>query len=303
MVKVKVGISACLLGQPVRYNGSHKLDVYLREVLGPYVAWVPVCPETECGLPTPREPMELWEGAGQQRLVTNSTGIDLTLQMTSWCGRRLKKLEDEGVGGFILKQDSPSCGLQQVRLHCENHRVNRKGRGLFAQSLLVHFPKLPVVEAEKLRNRWERECFLDRIFTAERWRTMGQADGGTLVDFYNRHRLMVLSHSAEGEADLAHWARAGAVEACRAVWEQALSTPSGKNGHCRMMGRMLCDLKPVLSAWESEKLEEAISRYQTGHTGMSAALSLFFHYAEKYENHDLMTQTCRDWLLPVYEGG
>ncbi len=298
--KIKVGISACLLGRQVRYNGGHKLDVYLRDVLGAHVEWVPVCPETECGLSIPREPMDLYGTSERTRLLTTRTGNDCTELMTGWCERRLTELGREDLCGFVLKQDSPSCGLERVLLHDGLGRTSRNGRGLFAQALLTHCPDLPVVEAEMLRDRWERERFLDRIFTAGRWRAARQAGRGEPAAFYARHRWLLMSRSPGACAELEQRMRTGTEEAFRAALDGILALPSGVSGHCRVLRGMLRELTPALTAWEAGKLREAISGYATGTTGLAAALALFLHYAEKYENLDLLNQTCRDWLLPVY---
>ncbi len=149
--KLRLGISACLLGQRVRYDGGHKRDALLLKAFGRRVEWVPVCPEVECGLPVPREPMHLEGDADAPRLVTNDTGVDHTDRLLRWARRRVGQLDAEGVCGFVLKSGSPSCGLADAA-PC--------GAGLFARELVRRLPLVPVREAEQLREPAALESFL-----------------------------------------------------------------------------------------------------------------------------------------------
>jgi len=159
---IKIGISACLLGKRVRYNGGHKHAAWITDALGSCCELVGICPEVECGLPTPREAMRLEGDPAQPRLVTVETGVDLTESMLSWCGRKAVELEAAGLRGFILKENSPSCGLAM-----EVYRVGgvpvKAGRGLFAETLLRHFPLLPVIEGDALQETAVRDYFLERV--------------------------------------------------------------------------------------------------------------------------------------------
>ena len=156
--KVRMGISACLLGEPVRYDGGHKRDALLVEALARCVEWVSVCPEVECGMPVPREPMLLEGDADAPRLVTTRTRVDHTDRMQRWARRRVGELEAEGVCGFILKSKSPSCGLTGVPL-CDGDTC---GAGLFARELVRRLPRLPVQEAERLHEPGALAGFVSR---------------------------------------------------------------------------------------------------------------------------------------------
>ena len=138
--KIRLGISSCLLGNPVRYDGGHKLDRFLTETLGRYVEYVPVCPEVECGMPIPRESMRLEGDPESPRLVTTRTKIDKTDQMAGWAKRRVADLEKEGLMGFIFKSDSPSSGMERVKVYNESGMASRKGIGMFARAFMEHFP-------------------------------------------------------------------------------------------------------------------------------------------------------------------
>jgi len=173
--RVRLGISACLLGQEVRYNGGHKRDAFLADVLGPYVEWVEVCPEVEVGLGAPRPPMRLVRiGRGEDaqiRLVVPETGVDHTDAMRAWAARRVEELARLDLDGYILKSRSPSCGLERVELHpAEGGEPIREARGLFAEALLRRLPDLPVEEEGRLRDPLLRESFLCRVFAHARGR-------------------------------------------------------------------------------------------------------------------------------------
>ena len=162
--RIRLGISACLLGDEVRYDGGHKRDTYLTDVLGPQVEWVKVCPEVEIGMGTPREPIELVDEGGRIRLFSVTTRVDYTASMTAYAARRADALADEGLSGFILKTDSPSCGVIGVKVHATDGSFSRTGAGLFAQALLARFPDLPIEEEGRLADPQRRAQFLERVF-------------------------------------------------------------------------------------------------------------------------------------------
>jgi len=155
MDKVKLGISSCLLGNSVRYDGKHKLDHYLIDTLGKFVEWVGVCPEVECGLGVPRESMHLTGSPESPRLVTKNSNLDYTQKMLKWAKKRLEQLEKEELCGFVFKSNSPSCGLNSV--------FSRKGTGLFAKEFVSHFKLMPVEDDESLRDNKIKENFIKRI--------------------------------------------------------------------------------------------------------------------------------------------
>lgn len=162
--KPRVGISACLLGQEVRYDGGHKRDAFLTDSLGSYVEWVPVCPEVELGMGTPRPPIRLERHGGEIRLVMPSTGGDYTDAMRAYAERRVDALAKLALDGYILKKGSPSCGMERVEIHQGSGAPARDGRGLFAEVLMARLPELPVEEEGRLDDPLLRESFLRRVF-------------------------------------------------------------------------------------------------------------------------------------------
>ncbi len=147
---VRIGISSCLLGEAVRWDGGHKRDRFLADVLTPFVSWVPVCPEVELGMGIPREAVQLASQDGELRMLGTRSGEDWTREMQRFAARRLRQLERVGLCGYVLKSRSPSCGMQRVEVYKRNGRTRRDGRGLFASALLERNPALPVEEERRL---------------------------------------------------------------------------------------------------------------------------------------------------------
>ncbi len=169
MNKINLGISSCLLGEEVRYDGGHREECSLKEALGEYVRWVPVCPETDCGLPVPREPMELRGDPGSPRLVTRETGIDHTERIGRWTEAKLGDLQKEDLSGFIFKTRSPSCSCRAcVELLDPLKRSAGRVRGLFAGAFMDRYPLIPVEDEESLADPEVREDFIRRIFAFNR---------------------------------------------------------------------------------------------------------------------------------------
>ena len=164
----RVGISACLLGDKVRYDGSHKRDAFLVEVLGPQVEWVRVCPEVEVGMGTPRETLHLVRDNGRVRMKTTETALDYTDVIEEWAGRRVEELAAEDLSGYVLKKSSPSCGPDDVAIYDSSGRRADEGRGLFADVLMRRFPDLPIEDEARLSRPELRDAFVRRVF--EYWR-------------------------------------------------------------------------------------------------------------------------------------
>ena len=170
LTKIRLGISSCLLGEKVRYDGGQKLDHFITETLGKFVEFVPVCPEVECGLGIPREAMHLSSSPEGPRLVTIRTQVDHTERMRAWAQKRVVELEQEDLCGFIFKSDSPSSGMERVKIYSAKGMADKTGVGLFAREFMQHFPLLPVEEEGRLHDPGLRENFLERLFSLKRWR-------------------------------------------------------------------------------------------------------------------------------------
>ena len=166
--KIKLGISSCLLGQQVRYDGGHKLDLYLRDVLGQTVEYVTVCPEVGMGLGTPRETIRLKGDPLKPKLVNSGTGIDHTDKMSAWMTMKLDLLAEQNLSGFIFKSQSPSCGKKDIKVYDNDGRFGLTGTGVFARAVMVRFPGLPVEEESRLQDSSSREDFMKRVISYHR---------------------------------------------------------------------------------------------------------------------------------------
>ena len=194
---IRVGISTCLLGEKVRFDGGHKLDQYAVGTLGRYVDWVPVCPELEMGLGVPREALRLIGDPEAPRLVTVKSRVDHTEGMLTWARDRVEQLRGLALDGYLLKSKSPSCGMERVRVYTDAGMPSRSGLGLFARTLMNAMPLLVVEEEGRLNDPLLRESFVVRVFTHHRWRQLTRdcVRPGHLVAFHARHKLLLMAHS------------------------------------------------------------------------------------------------------------
>ncbi len=300
MEKIKIGISSCLLGNPVRYDGGHKLDRFLRDTLGQYVDYFPVCPEFECGLGVPREAMRLEGNAGAPRLMTHKTRKDITDTMLAWAQKRVIQLEAENLCGFIFKSDSPSSGMERVKVYDAKGMPAKTGVGLFARTFMEHFPLLPVEDEGRLHDLELRENFIERIFTLQRWRDAKNAAGGrrgALVDFHARHKLLLMSHS------LKHYTSMGKLVADQKKYSMnelltqyeaqlldavRIKTTPAKN--VNVLHHMMGYFKKELSAGEKQELLGVIDQYKAGYLPLIVPVMLLNHLVQKYNQPYLKDQ-------------
>ncbi len=172
--KPLVVISACLLGENVRYNGKNKLDICLRDLLGRHVKFLPVCPEVECGMGVPRPPIQLFDIAGSTRLMTIDESIDFTERMNKWAREKLKELSFKNICGFVLKSGSPSCGPEGIDVFRDGNILKKDGIGMFAQHLFSLFTTLPVISDKMPLDRAAIEKFLKQVHEIQGFQINGQ---------------------------------------------------------------------------------------------------------------------------------
>jgi len=296
---IRLGISACLLGQTVRYDGGHKLDRFLTETLGQFVEYVPVCPEVECGMPVPRESMRLEGDPESPRLVTSRTKTDKTEQMVHWAKSRVAELEKEGLMGFIFKSDSPSSGMERVKVYNDKSMAVRKGIGMFARIFMEHFPLLPVEEEGRLHDPVLRENFIERIFVLSRWRELlaGDAGRGGLVAFHTKHKLLIMSHSNRHYQEMGRIvARVKQIPQAKLYEEYGkqlmdglkLRTTAKKNTNVLM--HMAGYFKEQLSSDEKAELLEIIDLYRKELVPLIVPITLINHYVRKFGQSYLRDQ-------------
>ena len=299
MEKIRLGISTCLLGEPVRYDGGHKLDRFLTETLGQYVEYVPVCPEVECGLPVPRESMHLEGDSEAPRLVTSRTKQDMTARMVEWAGERVIALEQEGLCGFIFKSNSPSSGMERVRVYNEKGLPVKSGVGIFARIFMEHFSLLPVEDEGRLHDPELRENFIERIFTLKRWReTLAHGRSrGNLVVFHTRHKLLILSHSPKHYQVMGKWvAQAKDVplkefyQNYQVLLTEALNLKATPKKNSNVLSHMMGYFKEQLSSDEKQELLEVIDHYRQEFIPLVVPITLIGHYVRKYDQPYLKEQ-------------
>lgn len=195
---IRIGVSSCLLGQRVRFDGGHKRDAFLVETFGRFVEWVPVCPEVEMGLSIPRETLRLVHNPKGNRLVAPKSGADHTDAMARFAAGRVAALAKEDLCGYVLKKDSPSCGMERVKVYSpRGGAASKTGRGLFAETLLTVFPQLPVEEEGRLCDPRLRENFVERVFAYRRLRSLfgSRWTRRHLIEFHTAHKFQLLAHS------------------------------------------------------------------------------------------------------------
>ena len=300
MERIKIGISSCLLGNPVRYDGGHKLDHFLRDTLGQYVDYVPVCPEVECGMSVPREAMRLEGKPEAPRLMTRSTREDKTDMMMTWARKRVAQLEAEDLCGFIFKSDSPSSGMERVKVYDEKGMPAKTGIGIFARIFMEKFSLLPVEEEGRLHDAALRENFIERIFTLRRWREIRsmKSGRGALVDFHTRHKYLLLSHSTkhyQAMGKLVAGQKTMSLQELRSQYEawlmEALKLKTTPKKNVNVLQHMMGYFKEQLSADEKKELLEILDHYQKGLVPLIVPITLIGHYVRKYDQPYLKQQT------------
>lgn len=297
--KIRLGVSSCLLGEKVRFDGGHKHDRFLTQTLGRYVEYVPVCPEVEIGLPTPRETLRLVGEPDAQRLVFSKSGEDITERMKSWARKRVVELEKENLSGFIFKAKSPSSGMARVKLYDKNGSPNAQGVGLFAQAFMEHFPLLPVEEDGRLNDPRLRENFIEIIFTLKRWRESIAAGKtrGVLVDFHTRHKLLILSHSPETYRQMGKLvAGQNGLETNQTYAEymallmKGMRMRSTTRKHVNVLQHVLGYFKKQLDADEKQEVLQIIDDYRAGLLPLIVPITLLNHFVRKYHQPYLQKQ-------------
>jgi uncharacterized protein YbgA (DUF1722 family)/uncharacterized protein YbbK (DUF523 family) len=299
MEKIKLGVSSCLLGNSVRYDGGHKRDGYVVDTLGQFFAFLPVCPEVECGLSVPRESMRLEGDPESPRLVTNRTKADLTERMLAYCAGRAQDLACEGLRGFIFKKDSPSSGLHRVKVYDENGSPGRTGRGLFAAAFTARFPLVPVEEEGRLNDPDLRENFIERVFAYARLEDFlaSRPSLGELVGFHTAHKLLVMSHSVTIYRELG--ALVGQAKSMdrdelfaryRALFMKAMAVQATEKKNANVLMHIMGYFKKRLSSGEKAELLELIGQYGAHLVPLIVPMTMIRHYIRKYEEAYLAGQ-------------
>jgi uncharacterized protein YbgA (DUF1722 family)/uncharacterized protein YbbK (DUF523 family) len=296
--RVRLLVSACLLGDKVRYDGQHKYDPFLVELLAPFVEWERVCPESDCGMPTPRPSMHLVGDPKAPRLVSR-TGVDLTEQMRRFTEKRLRELEGIELCGYVCKKDSPSSGMTRVKVYNERGTAERAGAGLFTAAFMARFPLVPVEEEGRLHDAQLRESFIERVFCRRRWLDLvaGGRKRGRLVEFHADHKFLLLAHGRAAYTELGRLvasAKEHRPDALFAAYEKGFMAALAQRATVKkvtdVLQHMLGFFKDQLTRDEKAELIETIDAYRGALVPLIVPLTLIKHHVRKYEVEYLARQ-------------
>lgn len=299
MEKIKIGISSCLLGENVRYDGGHQLDRYITDTLGQYFEWVSVCPEVEYGLPVPRETMRLIGDPDSPHLITIRTGVDHTEGMLKYSNKKVKELEREELCGFIFKSRSPSSGIGGVKVYTPSGMPSHRGVGIFGGAFTRYLPLIPVIDDGRLHDPGLRENFIERVFVYKRWQEFIKK-GGVIKDlilFHTEHKLLILSHSPK------HFSTLGRLVANAKKYQseelyseyikilmEGLSLIATIKKNTNVLLHTIGYFKKQLSANDKQELLEVIENYHKGFVPLIVPITIIKHYVRKFDEPYLKRQ-------------
>ena len=305
--RLTLGISACLLGEPVRYNGGHKRNPYILEKLSPHFDFRPICPEMAIGLGTPRPPLRLVQDeAGLRVLGARDPTLDVTAALSAM-GQRIASTAQD-LSGYIFKARSPSCGIERVKIYDPGGKPARTGRGVYADAVLEALPLLPAEEEGRLQDAVLQENFIERIFAYRDWQDLlaAGATAEALVQFHTRHKLQLMAHGSEhlrilGRliAQLADAPLAQTVDRYGIGFMRTLHYRATRKRHANVLCHAMGYLKKQLGAPDKTELTRAIEAYRVGHVPRIVPITLMRHYLRQHPHPYLIQQVYWDWAPPA----
>jgi uncharacterized protein YbgA (DUF1722 family)/uncharacterized protein YbbK (DUF523 family) len=283
----KVGVSACLLGHNVRYDGGHKRDRFIIETLGKHIDFIPVCPEAAIGLGIPRPTIRLLGDPQHPRLVgVSDPNWDVTDKMEKFALKQARELSD--INGYILKKDSPSCGMERVKVYSETgHQSIRKGTGVFARIVMQQQPLLPVEEEGRLNDSVLRENFINRVYVYHRWRNLlfSELTPANLIAFHTEHKYLVMAHSQAAYQRLGRLISNLPRKQLSSIADDyieelmhALKRRVSRKRHANVLQHIMGYLKQRISSDDKQELSANIEAYRRGETPLVVPITLFRHY-------------------------
>ncbi|MDH4163057.1 MAG: DUF523 and DUF1722 domain-containing protein [Nitrospirota bacterium] len=299
--KIIIGVSSCLLGNKVRYDGKSRSDLALMRALGKAFVLFPVCPEVEAGLSVPREPMELYGTPSQARLRVIGSDIDLTGVMDHWAKKRIPVLAKQGICGFVFKSRSPSCAVDDAVIISE--KGGQKGPGLFRSSLTELIPPLPVADNEDLADAAVRENFIERVRVYRRWQDLCARRPSLckLVAFHSDHKLLIMAHSLKHYSllgKLVAGAKGGSIrllcDRYIALLMEGLQLNATRGKHANVLQHAMGYFKNVLSAQEKQELLNSIEQYRLGTAPLRSPLARIRRHLRKHPDEYLLRQVYLD---------
>lgn len=298
--KISLGISQCLLGEPVRFDGGHKRNRYLTDVLSQYVEYHAVCPELAIGLGVPRKPIRLIVTDGQDRIRSvENAGVDVTDALMQEAEHAVQQMPN--ICGYIFMQNSPSCGVYGLKRYSENgHGIDSRGRGAYAKRFMELMPLIPIEEAGRLNDAGLRENFITRIFALHDWRHTVALDPSAkkLIDFYSRYKYQVMAHHVPSYfligKFLANLSGRPIEDVCNEFIQllmTALHHQASRKGNVNTLMHLRGYLKLHISKQDKEELSGAIDSYANGLTPLVVPLTLLKHHLMTLDNPYLKQQT------------
>jgi uncharacterized protein YbgA (DUF1722 family)/uncharacterized protein YbbK (DUF523 family) len=299
---IRIGISSCLLGCKVRFDGGHKKDDFLVNTFGSWVRWAPVCPEVEVGMGTPRESIRLVRDGDAVRLVAPESGRDWTEPMQAYSLRRVEELADGDLSGYVLKKDSPSCGMERVNVYGDGMPV-KSGRGAFAEALLARFPDLPVEEEGRLCDPRLRDNFVERVFAYHRVKKLFAARWtvGALAAFHTAHKLQLMAHSPQVYTELGRLVaaakgadRAELARTYTSSFMSGLKALATARRNTNVLLHIVGYFKKLLDAAARGELLAVIEDYRRGLVPLIVPMTLLRHHVRAHGVAYLAGQTYLD---------
>jgi uncharacterized protein YbgA (DUF1722 family)/uncharacterized protein YbbK (DUF523 family) len=291
-IKIRLGVSTCLLGENVRFDGGHKKDSYLTGTLEKFVEWVPVCPEVEIGLGAPRESLRLTGDPEAPRLLTTKTNIDHTEAMLKFAHAKIEQLQRLKLNGYILKKDSPSCGMERVRVYSTSGMPARNGVGLFARVLMEQMPNLPIEEEGRLNDARLRENFIVRVFCHYRWQRFLEKPFRIheLISFHAQHKFLLLAHHEKNFRELGKLVAAAKSHKPQALLEkyeqlffETLRHLATARKHANVLSHIAGYFKKQLDEKDKNELHATIEEYRRGFLPLIVPMTLIKHYLNKFD--------------------
>ncbi len=288
----KVGVSACLLGQQVRFDGGHKRDLFLTNLFGKFVDWVAICPEVEVGMGVPRESVRLVGTPTDPRMIAEKSGKDWTEAMHRFAAKRVRDIADKRLSGYVFKKNSPSCGVERIKVYNAKGMAERHGRGLFAAAIMKQWPLLPVEEEGRLNDIKLRENFIERVFAYHRWlqATSERRSPGALVRFHTSHKYLLLAHSERHYRQLGRLVAAAKQISIAAAYDDygrvfmdALAVHATEKSHANVLDHMMGYFSKQLTAAERQELVQLIGEFRRRLIPLIAPITMIRHYTRKYQ--------------------
>ena len=289
---INVGISSCLMGAKVRFDAGHKQSRYITDVLGEYFRFIPICPELEVGMGVPREAVRLIGDIDHPQMVGNRTGADWTDRMNRYARERVRRDDLSNLHGFILKKNSPSCGMERVKVYLKPGTVEKKGIGLFARAVLDQFPDLPVEEEGRLNDHPLRENFIVRVFAYHRLQELFAQPFSRrrVVEFHTAHKYLMLAHNPQYYRQMGQMVAAIDKETPAAFRDkyrqsmmQGLKYLSTVKKNVNVLQHIAGFMKKQATEMEKKDMHQAIADYHKELTPLVVPLTLIRHFINKYE--------------------